>query len=299
MDTAEDEDGWIIVSPSKRQYSPSLKVHKTLDPGLPRDNPTEAAWQIPPDPLLQHFRSTEHLPTGLLDVVIIGSGLSGTSVAWHLLHGDGQPRKKYLSTLMLEARDVCSGATGRNGLPSSDKADLGGHLSCDFFSFYSEVMSMYDEKQAASRSWFEKLNFDSITELVRRRGIECELEDNGGGWHVYLTEEAFARGKRDLEGMKAAGGYVSSLKIFQGKQAAKVSSHGSRLIEGGWSQVLHWGYTYPRTRVDKTLQSRYGVTSDINQRTFVAVAHENTGNLNNASIWKERLLHHTYAAREH
>lgn len=118
-----DEDEWVIVNHPDRLDVSGGHERKDGDPGLPFQNPTEAAWQIPPDPLLQHYRSTEELPTGILDVVIIGSGLSGTSVAWHLLHGDGEPRSKYLSALMLEARDVCSGATGRNGINSQRTSD--------------------------------------------------------------------------------------------------------------------------------------------------------------------------------
>ncbi|CAO1630527.1 unnamed protein product [Sympodiomycopsis kandeliae] len=50
------------------------------------------------------------------DVVIIGSGITGISAAYHLVHKlppryDGQSRK----VVILEARDFCSGATGRNG----------------------------------------------------------------------------------------------------------------------------------------------------------------------------------------
>lgn len=108
--------------------------------------------------------------------------------------------------------------------------NVGGHLSCDFFSFYSEAMFLYDAKQAACRSHFEKLNFDALSELVRREGIDCEYKYNGGGWNVYLTEEDFAQGKRELEGMKAAGGYVSSLKIFEGKEAAKVHYRCGRML---------------------------------------------------------------------
>jgi FAD dependent oxidoreductase len=104
------EDDWIEVTCSGLETSSETK---SLDPGLPRPNPTKSSWLIPPDPL-QKFRSSESLPSGILDVVIIGSGFSGTSVAWHLLNGDDVPRQK-LDTLMLEARDVCSGATGRNG----------------------------------------------------------------------------------------------------------------------------------------------------------------------------------------
>ena len=108
------EDDWIEVEHPECEASPSESIGMSLDPGLPLANPTISSWQIPPDPL-QNYRSSETLPKGLLDVVIIGSGFSGTSVAWHLLHGDGEPRPKNLSTLMLEAREVCSGATGRNG----------------------------------------------------------------------------------------------------------------------------------------------------------------------------------------
>jgi len=110
MEDINEDEEWILVHNPNTEDQDLKK-----DPGLPRQHPTEAVWQIPPDPLLQHYRSTEDLPAAILDVVIIGSGLSGTSVAWHLLHGEGEPQEKYLSTLMLEARDICSGATGRNG----------------------------------------------------------------------------------------------------------------------------------------------------------------------------------------
>lgn len=111
---ASIEDDWIEVSYKDLDNPPFTMSNKLLDPGLPLPNPTISSWQIPPDPL-QNYRSSENLPTDVLDVVIIGSGLSGASVAWHLLHGDGETRDKYLKTLMLEAREVCSGATGRNG----------------------------------------------------------------------------------------------------------------------------------------------------------------------------------------
>ncbi|KAL2126813.1 hypothetical protein VTI74DRAFT_188 [Chaetomium olivicolor] len=74
----------------------------------PRANPTVSYWQDPPDALADH-RTTPDLPSSA-DTVIIGSGITGAAVAWKLLEGGYQG-----SILMLEARQACSGATGRNG----------------------------------------------------------------------------------------------------------------------------------------------------------------------------------------
>lgn len=89
---------------------------------LPRDNPTRSYWQDPPDDIAD-LRTTPHLP-GRADILIIGSGITGAAVAWNLLqHGDGRGSGSSSSNnnntspivVMLEARQACSGATGRNG----------------------------------------------------------------------------------------------------------------------------------------------------------------------------------------
>jgi hypothetical protein len=63
--------------------------------------------QVRCDPLLDH-RTTEQLPKEA-DTVIIGSGMTGTSVAKH--HLETFPSKR---VVVLEAREFCSGATGRD-----------------------------------------------------------------------------------------------------------------------------------------------------------------------------------------
>jgi len=80
----------------------------SIPPTLPRPNPTISGWQDPPD-AIANLRSTTKLPE-IADVVIIGSGISGVSIALGLLDAD-----KGLNVVMLEARQACSGATGRNG----------------------------------------------------------------------------------------------------------------------------------------------------------------------------------------
>lgn len=77
---------------------------------LPTLKSTASFWHSEPSPLLTAHRSTRELPSHA-DVVIIGSGMTGASVAHHLLN-DGDKHEK-LNVVMLEAREACWGATGR------------------------------------------------------------------------------------------------------------------------------------------------------------------------------------------
>lgn len=78
------------------------------DPGQPSERPTESFWQIPPHPVLSTKQSLILPETA--DVVIIGSGMTAASIAHHLLSNDSR-----INITVLEARTLCSGATGRNG----------------------------------------------------------------------------------------------------------------------------------------------------------------------------------------
>lgn len=75
---------------------------------LPAPNPTTSFWLSEPSDLAKH-KSTTDLPQDA-DVIIIGSGISGCLTTYLLLK-----QRPELKILILEARDFCSGATGRNG----------------------------------------------------------------------------------------------------------------------------------------------------------------------------------------
>jgi monoamine oxidase len=79
-----------------------------IPPSLPKEEPTVSYWQDPPNEIAG-LRSTEILPQET-DVVIVGSGISGATIAFNLL--SEQPDKKII---LLEARQAASGASGRNG----------------------------------------------------------------------------------------------------------------------------------------------------------------------------------------
>lgn len=64
---------------------------------------------------LDDYRTTEQLPAEA-DTVVIGAGYAGASIVYHLLEKAKEQGKKVPSIVILEAREACSGATGRNGM---------------------------------------------------------------------------------------------------------------------------------------------------------------------------------------
>ncbi|KAG4429871.1 hypothetical protein IFR05_014655, partial [Cadophora sp. M221] len=102
-----------------------MDIRASIPVTLPRPNPTTSYWQDPPDAELSDYLSSPCVPE-VADVVIIGSGITGAGIAWGLLNGDDENsnskgcsneerEKKEARIVMLEARQACSGATGRNG----------------------------------------------------------------------------------------------------------------------------------------------------------------------------------------
>jgi len=81
---------------------------------FPVPNSTLPYWRTELHEIDGH-RSSETLPEEC-DVLIIGAGLSGVSTAYHLLDNNPSPP----SIVLLEAREICSGATGRNGTVPSN-----------------------------------------------------------------------------------------------------------------------------------------------------------------------------------
>lgn len=83
--------------------------------GFPVPNHTLSYWRSELHPI-DSYCSSEELPLSC-DIAIIGAGMTGVSTAYHLsrLHAANNAGKKP-SIVILDAREVCSGATGRNGV---------------------------------------------------------------------------------------------------------------------------------------------------------------------------------------
>lgn len=80
---------------------------------FPVRNATQPFWRQDLHELDNH-RTTDELPSSA-DIAIIGAGYAGASTAYHLLEKLKTSSEKH-SIVILEAREACSGATGRNGV---------------------------------------------------------------------------------------------------------------------------------------------------------------------------------------
>jgi ribulose 1,5-bisphosphate synthetase/thiazole synthase len=76
---------------------------------LPTPTSSNSFWHSEPNEFLLGHRTTEELPDEA-DIVIVGSGITGTSAARYLSEDE---RAKGKSVVLLEAREACWGATGR------------------------------------------------------------------------------------------------------------------------------------------------------------------------------------------
>ncbi|GAB1740694.1 hypothetical protein NU219Hw_g5783t2 [Hortaea werneckii] len=138
---------------------------------MPVDNYTVPYWRCDLHPVDDH-RSSEFLPSES-DVVIIGSGMAGVATAYHLCE---QTKGNEPSILMLEARQVCSGATGRNG----------GHSKVRSIT----LMSMIQEYGIGAANEFAAFVYNqkyAMKECVEREGLDCEFEMRRS-FDVFLDE---------------------------------------------------------------------------------------------------------------
>ncbi|KAH6609559.1 hypothetical protein Trco_002905 [Trichoderma cornu-damae] len=126
--------------------------------GLPSPRSTRSFWHRDLSYVLLGRRSTPDLPV-TADVVVVGSGITGAFAARELVAGGR-------SVLMLEAREACWGATGRNG----------GHCQ----------PMIYASKPHIAR--FELATFRFLEEIATKFNVPCDWK-RVGGVHALPTDE--------------------------------------------------------------------------------------------------------------
>ena len=102
-----------VISRAKLIIGAVYLINKTLDsldkrlkesPGLPVPNPSLPFWTVPKSSIAA---IRQPLPEHA-DIVVVGSGITAASFVYSALETD-----RALRVVVLEAREVCSGATGR------------------------------------------------------------------------------------------------------------------------------------------------------------------------------------------
>jgi glycine/D-amino acid oxidase-like deaminating enzyme len=135
-------------------------MKRITSPEMPPSDPTISFWQVDPHhPKLVDIRS-ENLPE-TADIVIIGSGISGASIAYTML-SECASLGITKRVVILEARETCSGATGRNG----------GHIKCAPYATYSSMKARFGIESAKKILRFQQRHLPIILDLASAEGLE-------------------------------------------------------------------------------------------------------------------------------
>ncbi|CAF1222387.1 unnamed protein product [Rotaria sordida] len=163
----------------------------------PVDNYCRSYWMSNPDKLA-NYRSTVDLPLHS-DIVIIGSGYSGSACAYYL-YKYGQSNKNPLMITMVEARETCSGATGRNG----------GHLKPDVYYSYKRYSEKYGREIAESLMQFEAKHIQAMSALISEENIQCDWEVTRS-CDAYINHELAEEAKASFQQRCADGADVDDI----------------------------------------------------------------------------------------
>lgn len=160
------------------------------DPGIPDPRYTTSSfWMRQPHPELSGLQSPT-LPTNT-NVVIIGSGITATSIAKTILESG---HYKDIATsapgvVILDARDICSGATGRNGGHILETAEEFASLEHTFglltakkiirmrLAHLNELLAIAEEYRLVEQAQIRKVQFlsayfDKESWILARKSIE-------------------------------------------------------------------------------------------------------------------------------
>ncbi|KAF5240394.1 hypothetical protein FANTH_9654 [Fusarium anthophilum] len=155
-----------------------------VDPGYPSPKGTSPFWHSQPHPRANH---QSEWPSEIMDVVIIGAGLSGMNLVRTLLK-----KQPDIQIVLIDARSLCSGATGRNG----------GHCKTMTPAMWTERKHSFGIEEAASISAFEHAHLEAMANAIREDGIDCDLVLTQG-IEAYYDQKDFDKAAAALEDMRS------------------------------------------------------------------------------------------------
>ncbi|KAJ5753468.1 uncharacterized protein N7511_007621 [Penicillium nucicola] len=215
---------------------------------------TQSFWRTQPDPL-DSYQSTSELPTET-DILIIGCGYVGASAAYHLLSNQEKPAPQ---VVLVEARELCSGATGRNG----------GHLRPDIYSATATNTERYGLEAAVEIVRFELAHMKEIEDLVRLENIDCELTFTRS-LNIYLDEDQLKKAKTFYDSLLERGlDFMDDVKYLSQSEAQKEAY--VRNAKGGFS--FSAGHLWPYKLIVGLI--RIALSKGLNLQTNTPVSEIN------------------------
>jgi hypothetical protein len=201
---------FLLISNLSSDFNQALK-RASQSPGLPNPKPTQSYWlKNPPFPELTNASSSELLKTS--DVAIIGSGIAGAAVARSLLH---ERRRRNINTnekvIVLEARELSSGATARNG----------GHIKAGPYEAFARFCKTFSKDRAAALTRFRMQHLESLLSLCQSEGIEAAEAQEVETVDLFLDDEAYKKAVEQVEEMrKWIPGF--EIVVWDGQEAQEV-----------------------------------------------------------------------------
>ncbi|RPB03410.1 nucleotide-binding domain-containing protein [Choiromyces venosus 120613-1] len=207
-----------LVLPNFNCYLQSLANTLSTTPGQPVSNPTSSFWLSDPPPVFTHQSPT--LPPSA-DVVIIGSGITGTAAARTLLSNSPD-----LRVAMLDARETCSGATGRNG----------GHIKPNPWELFPGLTKTLGRDKARKVTEFRMGILDKMIGIAEAEGVaeDCQIR-RVEAVDVHLDAESWVAAKACLDiYLEEFPEETEKWKAYEGEEARQKFStpHAQGIIAG-------------------------------------------------------------------
>lgn len=153
-----------------------------VSPGFPVKNYTLPFWLTEPSKI-HKIRSAWQKTA---DVVIIGSGMTAVGLSRSLLAS--QPN---LKVVVVEARELCSGATGRNG----------GHCKVMSPGVWWDRKEQFGAKEALRVMHYEHNHLADMAACIKEHNIQCDLHFLEG-LDIYHDKKIFETATTALEDMR-------------------------------------------------------------------------------------------------
>ncbi|KAL7931647.1 FAD dependent oxidoreductase domain-containing protein [Trichoderma chlorosporum] len=280
------------ISALNAKYQALLqRIH--AGPFTPVENPTEPYWmRDAPFPDIGDVQG--ELPE-VADVVVVGSGITAAAAVRTMLElscssGEG---KEMPRIAVVEARQLCSGATARNG----------GHIKCAPHEEFQRLRKPLGEERARKAVRMQMRHLEVLKKVGERMpwGEVREVETVD----VFLEEDAFEKAKKSVEDMKA---WMPEFEIFSWeKEEAREKFGVNRHVVGAISYQA--GALWPYRLVTSTwndLIARFpnlivnthtpvsSITKNTNSSSYPYQVHSSRG-----AIYAKHVLYATNAYTGH